>query len=57
MVSKKQTWVSPRDNEWIVHHEKSERVTRVFDTQKEAIEYGRNLSRKMETEFNVQRKD
>lgn len=57
MATKKQTWVSPRWNDWIVQHENSQRASRVFDTQKEAIEYWRNLSQNMKTEFHVQRKD
>lgn len=56
MSKKKQTWVSPRWEDWIVQHEDSGKATRVFDTQKEAIDYWRWLSKNMETEFIVQSK-
>ncbi len=54
MSKKKQTWVSPSDNGWKVQHEESKKPTKIFKTQKEAIDYWRNLSKNMETEFIVQ---
>lgn len=54
MSKKQQTWVSPSEKWWKVQHEESERATKIFSTQKEAIDYWRNLSKNMKTEFIVQ---
>lgn len=54
MSKKKQTWVSPSDKGWKVQHEDAIKATKIFETQKEAIDYGRQLSKNMGTEFIVQ---
>ena len=41
--------VVPRDNKWAVRKTGSDRVTRKFDTQQEAIEVARNLARKQKS--------
>ena len=57
MAVKKQTWVSPKWNQWEVKHENAKRSVKVFDTQKEAIDFWRALSKKQETEFIVQKEN
>jgi len=39
---------------WAVRRDGAQRVTKSFDTQKEAIEHGRPVARREETEFRVQ---
>ena len=41
--------VVPRDNKWAVRKTGSDRVTRKFDTQREAIQVARNLARKQKS--------
>ena len=58
MTKNKQTWVSPNTgNGWRVHHPNAERASGIFETKKEAIDYGRNVSRNQKTEFIVQNKN
>lgn len=51
----KNQWVSPRDNKWAVHGEGNTRDTKLFDTQSEAISYGRDIARNQQSELIVQR--
>lgn len=45
------------DGGWSVKRTGAERATRTFATQKDAITYGRNISRSHATELIVHRKD
>ncbi|MEK7573167.1 MAG: DUF2188 domain-containing protein [Patescibacteria group bacterium] len=36
-------WISPDDGQWKVQREGAERSSRVFDIQREAENYGRNI--------------
>jgi uncharacterized protein YdaT len=57
-MSKKNLHVVPRaDGGWNVRKTGAERATRIFDTQKEAIEYARELARKQSGELYIHRKD
>ena len=49
-------WVSPRsdDNSWIVKRSGVTRPARVFNNQKDAIDYGRNYAAKEKTELVIQ---
>lgn len=55
MSKPKQTWVSPRGNDWIVQHPGAARASAVFDTQAEAIDAGRQISQHQRTELFIQR--
>ncbi|MBN1122208.1 MAG: DUF2188 domain-containing protein [Anaerolineae bacterium] len=51
-------WISPRkDGGWEVQREGGKRPSRVTDTQREAIEAGREQARNDGTELIIQRKD
>ena len=52
MASKGQH-VAPRDGKWAVRKAGSERVTRHYDTQREAIDAAREIARKQRTEVFV----
>ncbi len=54
MISNKQTWVSPDENGWRVHHPRGKRASGIFKTQQEAIKRGREISQNQKTEFIVQ---
>lgn len=50
--------VVPRPNgEWAVRNSGASKATKVFDTQAEAIKFGRNAARRDGVEFYVHRKD
>lgn len=50
--------VVPRPKgEWAVRNSGASRATKVFETQKEAIKFGREAARKDGVEFYVHRKD
>ncbi|MDD5103067.1 MAG: DUF2188 domain-containing protein [Candidatus Peribacteraceae bacterium] len=57
MHSKKptQTWVSPRDSDWIVHHPHGKRASGIFDDKADAVDFGRQVSKHLKTEFIVQK--
>lgn len=42
-MNKKNIWISPSGNKWKTQREGSERASGIFDTQKEAEQYGRQL--------------
>ncbi|MCL2331981.1 MAG: DUF2188 domain-containing protein [Actinomycetia bacterium] len=44
-------WVVKHDGGWAVKAEGSERVTKKFSTQKEAIAYGREIARNQKSEL------
>lgn len=54
---KKNQWVSPRGERWGVHGEGNSRDTKQFDTQREAINYARDIAIKQGSEVIVQRPD
>ena len=49
--------VVPRDGKWAVRKGGADKVTRRFDTQREAIEAGRELARKQRTELYIHGED
>ena len=56
-MSRKAQHVVPRDGKWAVRKTGADRVTRRFDTQREAIEAARELARKQKTELYIHGKD
>lgn len=49
--------VVPRDGRWAVRRTGADRVTRSFDTQREAIDLARELARSQKTELYIHGKD
>jgi uncharacterized protein YdaT len=49
--------VVPNGDQWSVTREGASRASRNFDTQKEAIDFGRPIAQREQTEFNVHRRD
>ena len=50
-------WVSPRPEGWAVHGEGTQRDTKIYSTQKEAIERARETAIRQKTEVIVQGRD
>lgn len=50
----KNQWVSPRGNKWAVHREGSQRDTKLFDTQQEAIQSANQTAKNQGVEVIVQ---
>ena len=50
----KNQWVSPRGDRWAVHGEKNAKDTKVFDTQKEAANYAREIAIRQKSEVIIQ---
>lgn len=50
----KNQWVSPRDGKWAVHGEGNQRDTKVFDTQKAAADYAKNIAINQKSEVIIQ---
>ncbi|OIO54071.1 hypothetical protein AUJ46_04000 [Candidatus Peregrinibacteria bacterium CG1_02_54_53] len=59
MKSKKisQTWVSPRGRDWMVHHPHGKRASGIFEDKADAVDFGRQVSRRLKTEFIVQKRN
>lgn len=57
MAGKNNQWVSPRPNGWAVHRENSQRDTKLFETQKEAEDFARQVARNQRVEVITQRPD
>ena len=53
----KNQWVSPRGENWGVHGEGNSRDTKLFPTQKEAIDYAREIAIRNKSELIIQRPD
>ncbi|MGE4215243.1 MAG: DUF2188 domain-containing protein [Anaerotignaceae bacterium] len=53
----KNQWVSPREDGWAVHGEGNTKDTKLFQTQKEATEYAKEIAKNQESEVIIQRKD
>lgn len=49
--------VVPRDGHWAVRRSGSDRVTRTFETQREAITAGREIARNQRTELYIHGRD
>ena len=43
--------VTPKGNQWQVKGAGNSRATKLFDTQKDAIEYGREIARNQQSEL------
>ena len=56
-MSRMSQHVVPRDGKWAVRRGGSDRVTRRFDTQLEAIAAARELARKQRTELYIHGED
>lgn len=56
-MSSKNQHVVPHNGKWAVRGEGNTKVTRQFDTQAEAIEFGRGISRNQESELLIHRPD
>jgi hypothetical protein len=57
MSSGKNQYVVTNGDKWGVRGEGNDRLTRVFDTQREAIDYGRGIARNQESELRIQGRD
>lgn len=47
-------WVSPRGDQWAVHGEGNQRDTKLFDTQKDAAAYAREIAKNQRSEVIIQ---
>jgi hypothetical protein len=57
MKKGKNQYVVRSGEQWGVRGEGNERLTRKFDTQREAIEHGRGIAQKQESELRIQGRD
>ena len=57
MSKKRDYHVVPQGDDWAVQRERAERATSIHSTQGEAIDAGRDLARKHETELVIHRPD
>ena len=57
MAKKPGVNVVRRGDDWAVIRDGAQRATEVFHTQREAIERGRPIARKEQTELRIQRRD
>ncbi len=57
MSTGKNQYVVTRGDRWAVRGEGNARPTRIFETQREAINYGRSLARNQESELRIQGRD
>lgn len=57
MSSGKNQYVVRHGDQWAVRGEGNERRTRIFDTQREAIEFGRSIAQRQESELRIQGRD
>lgn len=56
-MSRKNQYIVPAENGWGVRGEGNERLTAKFETQREAIERGREVARNQESELRIQNKE
>jgi hypothetical protein len=49
--------VTHRDDGWAVIRDNAQRAARIFDTQQDAINYGRPIARRDRTELRIQGED
>ena len=57
MPSGKNQYVVRHGDKWGVRGEGNQRLTREFDTQREAIDFGRGIARNQESELRIQGRD
>lgn len=57
MTRKRNQHVVPTNDRWAVKGAGSSRATKVFDTQREAIERGREIARNQRSELLIHRRD
>jgi hypothetical protein len=53
----KNQYVVRNGDKWGVRGEGNDKLTKVFDTQKDAIDYGRTIAKNQESELRIQGKD
>lgn len=56
-MSKKNQYVVPHNDGWAVRGEGNSKVTRQFDTQSQAIDFGRGVARSQQSELLIQGRD
>ena len=56
-MSRKAQHVVPRDGKWAVRKGGADRVTRRFDTKREAVEAAREIARKQRVELYIHGRD
>ncbi|SON54238.1 hypothetical protein HDIA_0697 [Hartmannibacter diazotrophicus] len=56
-MTRKNQYVVRNGKTWGVRGEASERLTRTFETQREAIDFGREIARNQRTELRIQGRD
>jgi hypothetical protein len=56
-MSRKNQYIVPTESGWGVRGEGNERLTAKFETQREAIERGREIARYQESELRIQNKE
>jgi hypothetical protein len=56
-MSRKNQYIVPTDNGWGVRGENQQRITAEFQTQREAIERGREIARNHKSELRIQGED
>jgi len=49
--------IVPKDNGWAVKGAGNSKVTKTFETQKDAIDFGRQIAKNQESELVIHRKD
>jgi len=57
MTKKNQHHVVPQDGDWAVKKAGAERASGVYQTKREAVDAGREISRNQGTEFVIHKKD
>lgn len=53
----KNQWVTHKDDKWNVQGEGNARPTKIFDTQKDAIDYAKDIAKNQKSELIIQGKD
>jgi len=53
----KNQWVSPHGKNWVVQPENGQRATKIFDNQKDAANYARNIAINQHSELIIQGKN
>lgn len=56
-MAKKNIEVSPHNDGWQVKKQGNQRASKVFETQKDAINYGRPIAREEKVEFIIKNKE
>ncbi|KAF2956262.1 DUF2188 domain-containing protein [Marinitoga sp. 38H-ov] len=57
MGKKKNQHVVPHNGGWAVRGEGNKKVTKKFDTQKDAIDFGKEIAKNQKSELIIHRKD